>query len=299
MKLNQSISLWGGGPGSGCRGPSCGRPLSAIPNPPKTDIPLGKTTEDVWKDSKTGEWSKDRERWHQAMAVKAIAGKTAPIGRKPIAIIMGGGTASGKSTLSNKLIGEQPNYVRIDADVLKPTIPEFDQLRAQEGNQESETRSRNPNLATTRVHEESSYLAKLILAKAAARGLDVIYDATSSGKGMPLMINKLKSEGYAVHMLFADVPEAIAAERAKQRAADPSDPAGYGRHIPLDALHNTHVMSAANFMMMKDSNLLSSSKLYDTTGDSPKLVYSGGKGEKGKVHDAKVWEYYTKKAAGN
>lgn len=298
MRLAETIDLYAGGPGSGCHGPNCGRPQTNFGGPPVADIPKGKTTEDVWRDPVTKNWKPEREAWHQAFAEAAIAGKVPPTNRKPVAIIMGGGTASGKSTLAKKIVGDNPNYVRVDADGIKPQIPEHATLKLQEGDQPDMTTVRNTNLAASRVHEESSYMAKLILAKAAANKLDVIYDATSSGKGLAIMINQMEHEGYDVHLLFADVPEHIATQRAAMRALDASDPAGFGRKIPKDAMHNTHVLSAANFIMMKDSPMLASAKLYDTRGDEPHLVYQGGRGEKGHVKDDAVWKYYKKKATG-
>ena len=282
-----------------------GRGRKAIlDNPPKKFIPLGQTTEEAWKDPKTGEWDAKREEWHQAFAEREIAGKTPVQGRPPIAIIMGGGTASGKSTLARKIAGDDPNMVHVDADGIKPRIPEHEELRKAEGDQPTATATRNPNLASSREHEESSYIAKLTMAKAAANGLDVLYDATSSGKGLAIMINKMASEGYDVHLLFADVPEHIAAARAESRAANPNDPAGFGRHIPEEAMHNTHVLSAANYILMKDSSMLKSARAYDTTEREPALMHSKGIGFKGedlgpgKIHDDSKWEYYTRKAAG-
>lgn len=264
---------------------------------------MGQTTEDVWRDHNTGEWEPQREAWHQAFANDYIEGKTPAVGRAPKAIILGGGTASGKTNLAKKLGMDDPNAVHIDADAIKPQIPEFDQLREQEGTQPTQTQLRNPNLATTRVHEESSYIAKLALAKAVAGKLDVIYDATSSGRGggtLAGIVNKLSSEGYEIHGLFVDVPIEEAMQRAERRAADASDPAGFGRHIPAEAMKTTHTGSAANFMLMKNSPMFKSIKLYDTRGkigSEPTLVYSKINREQGQVLDNAKWEEYKKKAA--
>lgn len=295
MRLAAATML-AGGPGSGCTGPNCGRPKGKA-----GDIPPGKTTEDVYRDKTTGEWDKDREAWHQAYAESYITGKKPAEGRNPSALILGGGTASGKSTMARKLGADNPNAVHVDADSIKPDIPEFKQLKEQEGDQPIQTYARNPNLAATRVHEESSYLAKLAMAKAVANKLDIIYDATSSGKGggtLAGIVAKLAAEGYDVHGLWADVPEEMATQRAAERADDPTDPAGFGRHIPQQAMHDTHVGAAANFLLMKNSPIFHQISLYDTSGnDKPKLIYSRGEGEtKGHVYDSAKWEYYKAKA---
>ena len=264
-------------------------------------VPLGKTTEDVFRNPETGEWDKDREAWHQKFAEDALTGKKAS-GEKPIATILGGGTASGKSTFSKQIMSRHPNDVWVDADSIKPKIPEYDEMRAQEGKQPIQTEERNPNLAASRVHEESSALAKLILAKAIANKLDVLYDATSSGGTGTLnkMITKLHDSGYKVKLVFADCPIGEAMQRAEMRAADPSDPAGFGRHIPAVSMRSTHSGSAANFVMIKDSPLIDTVKLYNTSGPvgtTPKLIYSRDENGKGQVHDAEKWKYYREKAA--
>jgi predicted kinase len=265
--------------------------------PPTKPIPPGKTTEDVWKDPVTRKYAPEREEWHQQFADDAIAGKVPAVGRRPIAVILGGGTASGKSTLARRIGAENPNDVHVDADSIKPQIPEHADLREQEGEQPTQTFQRNPNLASSREHEESSDIAKLILAKAAANGLDIVYDATSSGNSLAGIVNSLHMKGYDVRGVFADVPEDIAMVRAEKRAADPSDPAGFGRHIPISAMHSTHTGAAANFMLYKDSPMFDSMKLYNTIGDAPKLVYSRIGSEKGVVDDPEYWEFYKKKAA--
>lgn len=295
----------GGGPSE--KGPGSGHyehKSHSVAKPKPIQLKSGQTTEDALRDRVTGQWDKERDKWHQAFTDSYTEGKIPVAGRKPIALILGGGTASGKSTLAKKLGADNPGMVHVDADAIKPQIPEFPQLRKEEGDPEKETLSRNPNLAASRVHEESSYLAKLALAKAAAKQLDIIYDATSSGKGggtLTGIVNSLHAKGYDVHGLFADVPIETAVERAKQRAADPSDPAGFGRHIPAEAMKSTHYGAASNFMLIKDSPMFKSIKLYDTSGgldEEPKMIYSKKEGStKGQVHNEAKWKYYQDKAA--
>lgn len=303
-----------GGPGSGNyehkkgegEAPPASTPGAAPAGHVWPAVMKGQTTEDVFKNQATGNWDRDpaRKAWHEAFADDAIAGKTPAVGRPPRAIILGGGTASGKSTLANKLGADDPNMVHVDADGIKPKIPEHPQFLNEEGDPAEETQKRNPNLASSRVHEESSYLAKLILSKAISHKLDIIYDATSSGKGggtLTGIVNSLHARGYEVHGLFADVPVDVAAQRAEARAANPADPAGFRRHIPVSALTSTHIGAAANFMMMKDSPMFDSMKLFDTSGgmgDAPKPIYTRNPGEKeGTVNDESKWDYYKRKAA--
>lgn len=254
-----------------------------IPTPPTKPLLPGQTTEEAWK-NKNGEWDAKREAWHQAVAEKAIEGKVASGHRE--ATILGGGTASGKTTLSKQLVGDNKNTVRVDADEVKLVIPEYEKLK-----------QTDPKTAAGIVHEEASYIAKLTMAKSVARGLDVIYDATSTGKGALSMLQKLASEDYKVHVLFADVPIEVAKVRAIDRANDPTNKAGYGRIIPDELMENSHRLAAANFMKMKDMPEAHAVHLYDTTGKTPKVVYARmGQHGRGIITSPGRWEQYKIKA---
>jgi predicted kinase len=296
LNLQSTINLYGGGPGSGCQGPNCGRPAGpssdprdrfiGIAPPPTKPLAQGQTTEEAWK-NKAGEWDPAREAWHQAVAERMIAGVTKVEGRAPEATVLGGGQASGKSTMSKKIIGENKNIVRLDADETKLLIPEYEGLKDED-----------PASAAARVHEESSYITKLALAKAAAKGLDLVYDATSSGKGGPVMVKTLADEGYRVHLLFVDVPMEVARQRAAERAADPSNLTGYMRHPPPGRLEESHISSASNFLRMKDMPEAQSALLYNTEGTTPKVVFGRTGFSNGIIFDQGRWQDYQKKAAG-
>lgn len=286
MNLQSALGILGVGTSEGAvKGwDTRGRGRKVI-DPPVKDIPAGQSTEDAWKDKATGKYAPEREAWHQSFADNEIAGKVAPVGRKPLALLMGGGTASGKSTIARKIEGNNPNSVHVDSDEYKPQIPEHAQLMKE-----------NPDTATERVHEESSDLAKLILAKAVANNLDIVYDATSAGTSLAKVVTSLKDKGYEVHGVFADVPEDMAVQRADARANDPND-SSFGRHVPLSAIHATHVGAAANFMVYRSSPLFDTISLYDTTGKIPSLVYNREGRNQGQVYDDAFWKYYQKKAA--
>src|SRR6185369_843496 len=161
MNLGAALEIYGGGPGSGCHGPNCGRP----------EGPHSVSTEERFRDAKTGEWTPERQAFHQSIVDAAVAGKEPAEGRRPIAYVMGGGTASGKTTASERVIGKNPGAVRVDPDEIKFKIPEFADYKKAE-----------PKTASAMVHEESSYITKKVMAETIARGLDLTYDATTSGK---------------------------------------------------------------------------------------------------------------------
>jgi len=244
----------------------------------------GKSTEDQYKNKETGLWEPRRAAMHDKVIAEMVAGKTAPTDRAPVAHVLGGGTASGKTTMSRAIIGEDPNTLRVDPDEIKLKIPEYEKLKQDD-----------PKMAAARVHEESSYLTKAIMAEAIARGIDLTYDATTSGKGSVGMVKTLLGQGYKVHLMFADVPLNIAKERADKRARESTDPMNKGRFVPDAVISESHQRAAQNFFALKEEPGISSSRLFDNSGQSPKLVYQkDSTGEK--VHDQAGYSRYKKKA---
>ena len=283
--------LRAGGPGSGCNPdvaiPFCGRPPKDVQDVPTRPLSNGETTEDAWRDRNTGEWNRGREAFHEAVLQKMMQGHAAPVGRRPIATILGGGTASGKTTASRMIIGDDPNVLRIDPDELKLAVPEYADLKRDD-----------PGHAALRVHEESSYMTKMMVAEAARRGLDITYDSTTSGNGGPAMAKFLSEKGYDVRVLFVDVPIQMAVQRAENRALNSSDPINRGRHVPIDVIQQSHAGAAAKFQELKDMPGITSKRFYDTTEREPRLIYERqGNGEE-KIYDVGRWHQYQNKAKG-
>jgi predicted ABC-type ATPase len=237
-----------------------------------------------------GTWDKDRAAMHQQIIAKWLEGKE-PSGSKPQAWILGGGTASGKSTASKELLGEDPKALNVDPDKLKLEIPEYAALK--------ETDQDN---AAPRVHEESSYLTKELMAAAANKRLDIIYDATTSGNGGPNMAKALAKDGYDVHVMFFDIPLSMARERQAIREATSTDPVSVGRHVKDEVIVENHQGAAAKFQVLKDMPEVKDARMYDNSqpkGMPPTLVYerSGTGGEK--IHDADRWAKYVAKGKGH
>jgi predicted ABC-type ATPase len=217
-------------------------------------------------------------------------GKTPPVGRKPIIYIMGGGTASGKSTASKKIIGESKskNFVRADPDDIKLTIPEYEGLK-----------NSDPDHAGFRVHDESSHMTKMLLAQAGAKGLDIIYDSTTSGDTGPETIKQFQSKGYDVRVMFFDAPMKDAIAREEWRSKNSDDPANFGRRVPMHIMVANHVGAAKNFMGIKDLPGLTAKQFYDTTQREPKLVYDRTDNAGETIHDEDRWQRYQRKAGGD
>ncbi len=276
MNIATAISLYAGGPGSGR-------------HPWGHKLNLGESTEDRYRDKQTKLWNSARSDLHSRIIERMIGGKIPPEDRPPIAHILGGGTASGKTTMSRAILGNDPNTLRVDPDELKTKIPEYEQLKEDD-----------PDHAALRVHEESSYLTKSLMAEAIGRGLDLTYDATTSGTPQRTMgmVRTLMDHGYNVHVMFADVPFDVAKQRADLRAKESTDPMNRGRFVPDSVIADSHQKAAKNFFMLKDTPGISSVRLYDNSGkpNEPKLVFSKQGDGEGTVHDQKQFDRYHKKA---
>jgi len=257
------------------------------PSVPTKALKAGQSTEEAWKNPTTREWDPERAKYHQQVVDELLEGKHKVAGRQPVVTLLGGGTASGKTTASRKIMGEDPNVLRVDPDEIKLAIPEYAGLKKSD-----------PMHAAALVHEESSYITKMAMAQAGAKGLDIVYDSTTAGNGGVAMAKLLSDKGYNVSSMFMDVPISMAKARAAKREGNSTDPMNFGRHVPDDVIEKSHYGAADKFMALKDMPEVSQKRFYDNTGAEPRLIYErDGMGEE-KIHDQDRWKAYQNKAAG-
>ncbi len=187
-------------------------------------------------------------------------------GRKPVAILMGGGGASGKGTILKRLqkIGAVPKgAVHVDPDEIKARIPEYSQIV-----------QRGDSRAAATVHEESSALAKEVIAAAISRRSDLVLDRTLANVDKGLAeIEALRAAGYEIKLYGVTVDPAAAVRRADQRARKS------GRYVPPSAILTAHKGFAAGFERLAAA--VDEAHLMDnevTAGRPPRLLASGGGG---------------------
>jgi predicted kinase len=126
---------------------------------------------------------------------------------RPVAIMLMGGPASGKSTIGGAYPDTQ--FVHLDADALKHHIPEYKLAL--------KWRARD---AAEMSHEESIHLMQQLREKTIAAKKNLVMDGTGRHLGSYLsMISKLKSSGYHVKVVMADLDPETAQKRAKVRKA--------------------------------------------------------------------------------
>lgn len=216
---------------------------------------------DLYKD-KSGNYKPERQKLHKQIVEDIIksAGETNKTG-KPVAILLGGGSASGKSTLRRTVVdetlkGKSMTAATVDSDEIKDRIPEFDLYKKQD----AET-------AAYRVHEESSDISAYALDELIRGNKNFIFDGTMKNvKKYEDMVSRLKDAGYEVHIVIADVPLDVAIERSDARAKRS------GRKVPHDIIKASHTGVPKTFTKLKD--VVDSYSVFDNSGDSPELIAS-------------------------
>lgn len=211
-----------------------------------------------------GKLTPEREELHKQIIDKFLEGKTPATGT-PQLTMMGGGPASGKSTMIKEGFVKDPDIssdtIKIDPDAIKAELPEYKSM-VEAGDKS----------ASAFVHEESSALAKRLYSVALNEGINVTYDGTGDGsvKSVIKKVNAAKSQGYEIVGEYAtcDIDEAI--RRADARGKQT------GRYVDHGYLKACH--AKVTDIAYECSPQFDKINVYDTSGDI-KLIATGGKGK--------------------
>ena len=181
-------------------------------------------------------------------------------GEKPVCILMGGGSASGKSTMRRNVIDKMlkergVEAGTVDVDEVKDHLPEFEQLK-----------KTSPDDAARLVHEESADVGALMINEIVALGRNFVYDGTMKSKDKyDTLVSQLKKRGYEVHVYVADVPLDVAKERSDKRAERT------GRKVPHSIIEGSHRGVPKTVEHLKDK--VDSYQVFDNT-DTLQLIAS-------------------------
>ena len=208
-----------------------------------------------------------------------------PEDETPTAIILGGGTASGKSSLETTLSAENPNAVVANTDKVKNRLPEY-----------REWKDSDPENASKRVHNEASDVTKDVVTQAADQRKNLIIDSTTAGTDDADLIRDLKAKGYKVELRFIDIPTDTAIDREELRYHKSMDENNRGRKTPLANIEKTHRDAAKNFFDLRD--MADEARLYDNSGEQRELVYERIGNNPEKVYNDDKYEQYRNKAEG-
>ena len=208
-----------------------------------------------------------------------------PVGRPPVIHILGGGPASGKSTMLKKGgLTISPGSVEINPDEIKEQIPEYEEL-LNAGSKD----------AARFTHDESSALSKVALEVAQDRGLDIVLDGTGDGslKDLAKKLDRARELGYRVVGHYASNSLENARFGANERYKNT------GRFVPDEIVAETHAKVSQVFPQAIKQGMFDEAQLYDTNilGE-PRKVLSYTKAGGTTVHEQGLWEDFLEKGKG-
>jgi predicted ABC-type ATPase len=184
--------------------------------------------------SKNGEYSESRKKLHAKIISEFKEGVVCIDKGKPIAVLMGGSPASGKSTFLKKyrpyLLTD--NLFKVDADEIRAKLPEYKGWNA------------------TQTHEETGDIVKILISDkniGVPCKFDFIYDGTmTSTKKYLSLIDLLKEEGYEVFVVFiSNIPKKVVKKRALERYQKS------GRFVPMMVIDDFYENGEKTFDQVK------------------------------------------------
>lgn len=184
-------------------------------NEARRKIKEGQTTQDMYKDPETGEYTPERQKLHEQI-INQVMANVKPQDGEPEFIMTGGYPGAGKSSLFKALEegGESfANYVHVDSDAIKGMLPEYEGW----------------NAALT--HQEASDIVDEVVSRAANQHLNLIYDATmKTAENTKAIVGAFEDHGYHSRVMYVDVPIEEAMRRAMARFANHPN----GRFVDLN-----------------------------------------------------------------
>jgi hypothetical protein len=205
--------------------------------------------------------TKDERKQIRDAASKARGGK------KPTALFMAGGPASGKTSGLNQAPELKPeSAISINSDDVKVLLPEF-----------IEQKNAGERAAAATVHEESSDVSKDLVADASDLGLNVVMDGTGNSKPGKFIkkLDDLYQDGYEIDVLLVSVGTDEAVVRAMNRAQRS------GRWVPEPEIRKSHKLVSANMESVIAAPWIRSVTMYENAGSADEPPTLMGKGERG------------------
>lgn len=251
----------------------------------------GKNSIDIYFDSNTREWTKERQKVHDEI-IAEFHQKYKNVPNDNRAVFSAGLPGAGKTTVLTEYENfDMDTWATVSSDDIKEMLAERGCVPEIEG--------LKPMEASTLVHLESSMLADRLLSELSSQGKNIIYDFTCKNVVTSKeRIDKLVENGYEtknMQFIFVDISPQIAKERAKSRYLiglneglkverenldkdKDKKPVIGGRYLPeylIDVLKpNTDKYSSVNaetlIQLHEDADLgLPEPKVYDNSGSAP------------------------------
>lgn len=187
-------------------------------------------------------YTKERHLLHKKIINMIEVPESSPKkGQKPVAVLIGGGTASGKTTMRKTIIER-----KLDSKSIRVTVVDFDEIKEYIP-EYSFYKKIDINKAATLVHKESCDIGELLLNKLIKENKNFIFEGTMARtRRYKYLIYKLREQGYEIHVYVVDVPIKVAKKRADERAHLT------GRKVPHKIIENTHKLVPRTFLEIKD-----------------------------------------------
>lgn len=215
-----------------------------------------------------GKLTPEREAVHKKIIDQLLAGKT-PVEGQATMTMLGGGPASGKSSVMNPDTSNDPHAVTVDPDAIKKMLPGFNEMA-----------KKDPNAAAY-YHEESSALAKRFSEVAFGENYNVIYDGTGDGSNGSVQkkIDSARAHGYRVEAKYVSVDTESAVQRNQKRYDDAVARGETPRLPPVDMVRATHAKCTDISVAM--ANKFDHIEIWDNNGSrgQQKMIMTGGSGK--------------------
>lgn len=247
---------------------------------PMRPMRLGVDSLAAYMDPETGRISEERQRLHDEIVGRFLDG--IPPSDDPTFTLMGGGPAAGKSEILKQGgidVPAEGDAAFIDSDKIKAMLPE------------SETMDKEGDGRWAMfLHEESSYLAKRVIAAAMERSQDVVYDATGDSHVSSVRdrIQRARDNGYKVNGRYVTVDTNEAVRRAKKRGEET------GRVVPEHVVRGTHIGVSKVWPQLEDH--FDDVQLWDTSTRTPKMIYHDTNTTDPEIFDQPAYDAFLAKA---
>lgn len=215
-----------------------------------------------------GKLTPEREAVHKQIIDDLLKGKV-PVDGQATMTMLGGGPASGKSSVMNPDTSNDKHAVTVDPDAIKQMLPGFKEMAV-----------KDPGAASF-YHEESSALAKRFAEVACKENYNLIYDGT--GDGSPNSVQKkidvAKANGYKTQAKYVSIDTEEAVKRNQKRYDDAVAEGKTPRLVPATYVRNCHA-DVTDISVLKASSF-DSIEVWDNNGarGQHKLIATGGNGK--------------------
>lgn len=234
-----------------------------------------------------GKLTPEREAVHQEIINKMLRDKV-PVDGQATMTMLGGGPASGKSSVLNPDTSGDPHSVTIDPDAMKAMLPGYKEMAAKTSD------------AASYYHEESSALAKRFYEVAVSRNLNAIYDGTGDGSEASVQkkIDTARAAGHKVVAKYVSVDTETAVARNQKRYDDAVAQGKTPRLVPAQYVRNTH--AKVTDISVAKASAFDEIEIWDNNGarGQQKLIAKGGNGSGLKAIDKAAFQKYLEKGNG-